>query len=128
MPLNFGSVEVLALHEGHCSKEPYNIDKLFSMASMGREKGSIPDRTTGAKPNWSRPTRVKVAGHRDRIGIRSRVLNHKFTVGAKRRPPQVTIRLDASQDERQDPSTVELLICMALTLCVANHGRLLSSQ
>lgn len=84
-------------------KNPINIDKLFSMASMGREKGSIPDRTTGAKPNWSRPTRVKVAGHRDRIGIRSRVLNHKFTVGAKKRPPQVTIRLDASQDERQHP-------------------------
>lgn len=128
MPFSFGSVEVLALHKGHCSKEPYNINELFSMASMGRRNGSIPDKTTGAKPNWSRPTRVKVAGHRDRIGIRSRVLNHKFTVGAKIRPPQVTIRLDASRDERQDLSTVELLICMALTLCVANHGRLLSSQ
>lgn len=95
MPLDLGGVKVLALHEGHCGKESYNIGQLFPTASISPKKGSVPDRMTGAKPNWSRPTRAKVAGHRDLMGIRSRVLNHKFTVGAKRIPPQVTIRLNA---------------------------------
>lgn len=73
-------------------KNPITLMNYFPQQVWGR---SVPDRTTGAKPNWSRPTRAKVAGHRDLMGIRSRVLNHKFTVGAKRRPPQVTIRLNA---------------------------------
>lgn len=44
MPLDLGSVKVVALHEGHCGKESYNIDELFSTTSIGEERTGQNDR------------------------------------------------------------------------------------
>lgn len=38
MPLDLGGVKVLALHEGHCGKESYNIGQLFPTASISQKK------------------------------------------------------------------------------------------
>ena len=92
--ISLPSSSVMTVKKAVYQYHPYQaMDSSWLVDQIRQSSKHIPDKTIGAKANWSSPTLVAVNAILLLILIDSNVLNQTVTAGAKIPPPHKTMRL-----------------------------------